>query len=55
MARLVGINHIAVEVGDVDEAVAFFERIFDDVKLRGRSAAWRSSTWATSSSPSRGA
>jgi catechol 2,3-dioxygenase-like lactoylglutathione lyase family enzyme len=38
MARLVGINHIAVEVGDVDEAVAFFERFFDDVKLRGRSA-----------------
>jgi catechol 2,3-dioxygenase-like lactoylglutathione lyase family enzyme len=38
MARLVGINHIAVEVGDVEEAVAFFERIFDDVKLRGRSA-----------------
>jgi catechol 2,3-dioxygenase-like lactoylglutathione lyase family enzyme len=38
MARLVGMNHIAVEVGDVEEAVAFFERIFDDVKLRGRSA-----------------
>jgi catechol 2,3-dioxygenase-like lactoylglutathione lyase family enzyme len=37
MARLVGINHIAVEVGDVDEAVDFFERFFDDVKLRGRS------------------
>jgi catechol 2,3-dioxygenase-like lactoylglutathione lyase family enzyme len=39
MARLVGINHIAIEVGDVDEAVAFFERFFDDVKLRGRSRA----------------
>jgi predicted enzyme related to lactoylglutathione lyase len=37
MARLVGINHVAVEVGDVDEAVAFLERIFDDVSLRGRS------------------
>jgi catechol 2,3-dioxygenase-like lactoylglutathione lyase family enzyme len=35
--RLVGINHIAVEVGDIDEAIAFFERFFDDVKLRGRS------------------
>jgi catechol 2,3-dioxygenase-like lactoylglutathione lyase family enzyme len=34
--RLVGINHIAVEVGDLDEAIAFFERIFDDVELRGR-------------------
>jgi len=37
MARLVGINHIAVEVGDVDEAIEFFQRLFDDVKLRGRS------------------
>ena len=36
MPRLVGINHLAVEVGDVDEAIAFFERIFDDVRLRGR-------------------
>ena len=36
MARLVGINHLAVEVGDVDEAITFFERIFDDVTLRGR-------------------
>ena len=36
MPRLVGINHIAVEVGDMDEALAFFERIFGDVKLRGR-------------------
>jgi lactoylglutathione lyase len=39
MPRLVGINHIAVEVGDVEEAIAFFERIFDDVKLRGRAGA----------------
>ena len=38
MARLVGINHIAVEVGNVEGAVAFFERTFDDVRLRGRSA-----------------
>ena len=36
MPRLVGINHLAVEVGDVDEAIAFFGRIFDDVRLRGR-------------------
>jgi predicted enzyme related to lactoylglutathione lyase len=35
MPRLVGVNHIAVEVGDVDEAVAFFQGVFDDVKLRG--------------------
>ena len=36
MARLVGINHVAVEVGDIDEALAFLERVFDDVRLRGR-------------------
>jgi catechol 2,3-dioxygenase-like lactoylglutathione lyase family enzyme len=36
VARLVGINHVAVEVGDVDEAIAFFSRIFDSVTLRGR-------------------
>jgi predicted enzyme related to lactoylglutathione lyase len=36
MPRLVGINHIAVEVGDVEEALAFLGRIFDDVRLRGR-------------------
>jgi hypothetical protein len=36
MPRLVGINHLAVEVGDIGEAIAFFGRIFDDVQLRGR-------------------
>jgi catechol 2,3-dioxygenase-like lactoylglutathione lyase family enzyme len=35
--RLVGINHVAVEVEDVDDELAFLERVFDDVKLRGRS------------------
>jgi lactoylglutathione lyase len=34
-ARLVGINHIALEVGDVDEALAFYGRIFE-FRLRGR-------------------
>ena len=38
MPRLVGVNHIAVEVGDIEEALAFFGRIFDDVQLRGRAA-----------------
>jgi catechol 2,3-dioxygenase-like lactoylglutathione lyase family enzyme len=37
MPRLVGINHVAVEVQDVDEELEFLGRIFDDVKLRGRS------------------
>src|ERR687897_1662101 len=33
--RLVGINHIALEVGDVDEALEFYGRIFE-FTLRGR-------------------
>ena len=32
---MVGINHIAVAVGDVDEAVDFYGRIFE-LELRGR-------------------
>lgn len=34
-ARFVGINHVAVEVGDIDEALEFFGSIFE-LKLRGR-------------------
>ena len=34
-ARLIGLNHIALEVGDVEEALVFYRRIFD-VRLRGR-------------------
>lgn len=34
-ARLVGINHVAIEVGDVEEALAFYGRIFE-LGLRGR-------------------
>jgi predicted enzyme related to lactoylglutathione lyase len=37
MPRPVGINHVAVEVGSIDEALAFFERLFGEVELRGRS------------------
>ena len=37
VARLVGINHVAVEVGDIDEMLAFLEQIFDACELRGRS------------------
>ena len=37
MARMVGLNHIALAVGDVDEAVDFYGRIFD-LTVRGRSA-----------------
>ena len=35
-ARLVGINHVALEVGDIDEALAFYGRLFA-FSLRGRS------------------
>jgi catechol 2,3-dioxygenase-like lactoylglutathione lyase family enzyme len=37
MGRLVGINHVALEVGDVDEALDFYAKIFE-LSLRGRSA-----------------
>ena len=37
VARLVGINHLALEVGDLDEALAFWESIFGGLTLRGRS------------------
>ena len=33
--RLVGINHIAIEVGDIDQALDFYGKIFD-FKLRAK-------------------
>jgi predicted enzyme related to lactoylglutathione lyase len=35
-ARAVGFNHVALEVGDIDQALAFYGRLFD-FELRGRS------------------
>jgi predicted enzyme related to lactoylglutathione lyase len=35
--RLVGINHVALEVDDIDETLEFYGRIFD-IELRGRSS-----------------
>ena len=35
-ARAVGLNHVALEVGDIDAALAFYGRLFA-FKLRGRS------------------
>jgi lactoylglutathione lyase len=35
VARLLGINHVALEVGDLDEALAWYGRCFE-FKLRGR-------------------
>ena len=37
MARLVGINHVAVQVGDLDEMLAFLGKLVDDLQLRGQS------------------
>ena len=34
-ARMIGFNHVAIEVGDIDAALAFYRRIFD-FELRGR-------------------
>jgi catechol 2,3-dioxygenase-like lactoylglutathione lyase family enzyme len=35
VARLVGINHVVLEVDDLDEALAFYGRLFE-LELRGR-------------------
>ena len=36
-ARAIGFNHVALEVGDIEEALAFYGRLFD-FKLRGKNA-----------------
>jgi lactoylglutathione lyase len=35
VARPIGINHVALEVGDLDEALDFYGRLFD-LEMRGR-------------------
>jgi lactoylglutathione lyase len=35
VARIVGINHVALEVGDIDEALAWYSSLFE-LELRGR-------------------
>ncbi|MGH3035261.1 MAG: VOC family protein [Gaiellaceae bacterium] len=37
LARLIGMNHVALEVGDLEEALDFYSRVFE-FTLRGRSA-----------------
>jgi lactoylglutathione lyase len=41
MARAIGINHVALEVGDIDEALAWYSR-FLEFELRGKQSrmAW---------------
>jgi lactoylglutathione lyase len=34
---LLGINHVALEVGSIDEALAFWEQLFGPLRLRSRS------------------
>ena len=38
MAQLIGINHVALEVGDVEQALAWYGRFFE-FELRGRAGA----------------
>ena len=33
---MIGVNHVALEVGDIDEALAFWESVFGSLTLRGR-------------------
>ena len=49
-ARAIGFNHVALEVGDIDEALAFYSRLFD-FELRGRS---KTSAFILTESQSRG-
>jgi len=35
--RAIGLNHVALEVGDIEEALVFYGRLFE-FKLRGKSA-----------------
>jgi hypothetical protein len=37
VARLVGINHVAVQVGDIEEMLEFLGRLVDHLEMRGRS------------------
>jgi hypothetical protein len=37
VARFVGINHVAVQVGDIEEMLEFLARLVDRVEMRGRS------------------
>jgi catechol 2,3-dioxygenase-like lactoylglutathione lyase family enzyme len=37
VARAIGINHVALDVGSLDEALEFWRALFPDLQLRGRS------------------
>ena len=48
-ARVVGVNHVALEVGDIEEALAFYGRLFE-FELRGKSSTSAFIDLATNSS-----
>jgi catechol 2,3-dioxygenase-like lactoylglutathione lyase family enzyme len=37
MPRAIGINHVALDVGSVEEALGFWRALFPELKLRGQS------------------
>jgi catechol 2,3-dioxygenase-like lactoylglutathione lyase family enzyme len=37
VARAIGINHVALDVGSIDEALTFWRALFPELKLRSRS------------------
>jgi len=38
VARAIGINHVALDVGSVEEALDFWHALFPELRLRGRSS-----------------
>ena len=38
MARAIGINHVALDVASLDEALAFWRTLFPELRLRSRSS-----------------
>ena len=52
MTRLVGINHVALEVDDIDQSLALYGQFSSSSCAGAHGAGWPSSTWATSSSRS---
>src|SRR6187200_240462 len=52
-ARAVGFNHVAIEVGDIEEALAFYSRLIRS-NFAARAAHRPSSIWATNSSRFKG-
>ena len=38
MARAIGLNHVALDVGNLDEAIDFWQALFPDLALRSRAS-----------------